>query len=413
MKNAPQHWVSLDSMMQESDEGRLFVDPGNATVRDMSDVRILSFRPDTVRQLYRGKLKADVLDLFHEPGLVTFMGKRWHAGRISRDSGYQYKLQNADLGILLLIKSFHANKETEGNHLKIELSPQFLHSYSEQEVQQRIDELAQGVLENWCHGGCAVHIAADVQGWEPPSDFEARLHCRSKKVRTYNGLDEWDIDSHAVRYGRGESFLFGAPNQTQLAVYNKTDEARAGDKLDYWRNVWNQSGEYDPEEAVYRIEIRYHHNVVNQFARATVDHETGELFDLTSYEGLYPHLTGLWGYGFRSFRYLARPGWFDPFWTILTRLRMPEHSDTVEYRRGYKSADGFSGKNIELLLGNFVSCCARWNLSKNKSWQALQDMPFFDMIREHYANKGKGERELRNHMRKLLEERWVRYGRAV
>src|SRR5690554_6188046 len=119
----PKHFVSVDSRAVESQTGRMFVDPSSGSVFDMSAMSVVSFRTDTVRQLYRGRLKSDVLELFDKPGLVNFDGYSWYAGRIGRDSGYQYQLQNADLGIILLIKSFHSAPEHEGNHLKIEVSP--------------------------------------------------------------------------------------------------------------------------------------------------------------------------------------------------------------------------------------------------------------------------------------------------
>ena len=105
----PRDFVRLDMLAREDANGRLFVDPGNARIVDLSKVRLLHCGVDTVRQLYRGLLRPELLSLFDKPGaIVDFAGERWHAGRVSKDSGYQYKLQNADLGFVLLIKNYNA-----------------------------------------------------------------------------------------------------------------------------------------------------------------------------------------------------------------------------------------------------------------------------------------------------------------
>lgn len=407
------HLVSVDHLGNESDEGMFFVDPGTGQVIDMSCFRCVSFRTDTVRQLYKGILCTDVLDLFEAPGLVKFEGYTWDARRIGRDSGYQYKLQNQDLGVILLIKSFHASADKEANHLKIELSPHFIHAHTELELQFKIDVFADAVLKDWSYGGVAVHIAADVQGWKPPRDFESKLHCRSRRVRSYHGIESVDFDTMSVTYGRGESFLFGSPAGMQLGVYDKTEEATLRDKLDYWRHTWNHSGDYDQEQSVYRVELRFHHSVVNQFSDGSIDHTTGEVFDFSCYKNLYPHIAGLWAYGIDSFRYLTRPGYFDPAWSLLARQVWPEIPQDVQYKRHYKQADTFSGKNIELFIGNFISCCTRHNMRPGMAWKAIQQVPFYDIVREYYLLKGKSEREFREHIVYLMKERRIRYGRAV
>lgn len=90
----------------ESAEGRLFLDLGKVGFVDLSGVRLLRCGVDTVRQLYRGMIRPEIMALFETPGaMVDFAGQRWHSGRVGRDSGYQYKLQNADLGFVLLVIS--------------------------------------------------------------------------------------------------------------------------------------------------------------------------------------------------------------------------------------------------------------------------------------------------------------------
>src|SRR5690606_6757142 len=101
----------------------------------------------------------------------------------------------------------------------------------------------------------------------------------------------------------------------QLAIYNKTLQARATDKLDYWEGVWRRRDSfdegdplnYDPEQPVWRIELRYHHSIVQQLASGSVDVRTGEPIETDSYSAFAGHLDGLWRYGLSQFKLLARP----------------------------------------------------------------------------------------------------------
>ena len=413
MAKAPNHMVSLGPDMLEAPDGRIFVDAGTCEVTDLTDFKMVHFGTDTVRQLYRGTIKPGVLDLFESRDMVEFAGYDWMPGRTGRSSGYQFRLQNADLGLILLIKSFHVDEDNEGPHLKIEVSPHCIKAHTPAQLQQLLDILASDVLSDSVASGTAIHIALDFQGWEPPADFEARLHCRSKRVASVQGIQSLDWDSESATYGRGQSWRFGAANGLQMALYNKSQEAKAHDKLDMWQHNWEQSGQYDPEKPVWRLEMRFHHSVVRQFSEGTVDTETGEAFDFDSYYGLVDHRDGLWRYALRQFKFLARPGWFDPVWTVLSRQKLCDDEYHVDYKRYHKTAAGFSGKNVELLLGNFISCAARMRLTFEQTWRALHALPVYDLIRDHYLNKGKSSTEIQAHVLKLLKERVVRYGKAV
>ncbi|HBO5529581.1 hypothetical protein ACLBVN_33270, partial [Pseudomonas aeruginosa] len=108
----------------KSPKGMLFMDPLNGQFTDLSGVRILRCGVDTVRQLYNGKLRPEVMALFDlSVDVVEFAGYEWSKGRIGRDSGYQYRLQNAEMGLILLIKNHNIKVDTIGSHLKIEVSP--------------------------------------------------------------------------------------------------------------------------------------------------------------------------------------------------------------------------------------------------------------------------------------------------
>ena len=82
-------------------------------------------------------------------------------------------------------------------------------------------------------------------------------------------------------YDRSQSFKFGVAGAVQLAIYNKTIQARTVDKFDYMEHKWDESTKlddctsgYDPEQDVFRVEVRFHHSVIQQFALGTCNTET-------------------------------------------------------------------------------------------------------------------------------------------
>jgi len=411
----------------EDSQSRLFVDPGTARIVDLSKVRLLRCGVDTVRQLYRGLIRPEVMALFEKPGvMVEFAGEFWHAGRVGRDSGYQYKLQNADLGFILLIKNFNAKLDQIGPHLKIEVSPHAIDALSPERLQERMDYYAAAVMTHRERNQCAVHLALDLQGWTPPADLTARMHCRARANRDISGIKEIQWTMEAATYGRGQSFLFGSAGGVQLGIYNKTIQARSQDKLDFCESIWRRRDSfdpadpenYDPEVDVWRIELRYHHSVIQQFASGSIDAKTGQALETDSYAAFSAHLDGLWRYGLGQFKLLARPGYFEPIWTLIrddTRVDVPVDSlvDETEYKRYYKTSRGFSGKNVELFLGNFVSLLARERVGAKTAFDRLKEWECWPVIRDHYASKDMTERDLYKHIKNLLQERHVRWGRAI
>ncbi|MDR7025924.1 hypothetical protein [Pseudomonas peli] len=420
--------MRLNAITAEEDKrGRLFIDPGNYSLSNLSGVRLLRCGVDTVRQLYRGMIRPQIMALFDNPGvLVEFAGQRWHAGRVGRDSGYQYKLQNADLGIILLVKNFNAKLDNIGPHLKIEVSPHAIDSLSPERLQARLDFYAAQVLTHVELNQCAVHLALDLQGWTPPADLVARMHCKARTHRDITGINEINWATKSSTYGRGETSMFGSASGVQLCIYNKTEQARATDKLDYWESVWRRRDSfdetdpdnYDPAQDVWRVELRYHHSIIQQFASGSVDLHTGQIIDTSSFEGFAAHLDGLWRYGLRQFKLLIRPGYYAPIWTLIrddVRVDLPVDSllDDTEYKRYYKTSRGFSGKNVELFLGNFVSLLARERVGARRAFHTLKDWDCWPVIRDHYAAKGMDEDALYKHIKGILEERHIRWGRAV
>ncbi len=407
--------------------GRIFVDPSTAAIADLSKVRLLRCGVDTVRQLYRGLIRPEIMVLFEKPGsMVEFAGQVWHSGRVGRDSGYQYKLQNADLGFVLLVKNFNAKLESIGAHLKIEVSPHAIEAMSPERLQERMDYYAAAVLTHRERNQCAVHLALDLQGWKPPVDLVARMHCRARNHRDISGINEIQWAMKSSVYGRGETSMFGSAGGVQLCIYNKTEQARATDKLDYWQGVWRARDSFDPADPqnydpaadVWRVELRYHHSVIQQFASGSVDTQSGAVIETDSFSEFSAHLDGLWRYGLRQFKLLRRPGQYEPIWTLIrddVRVDLPVNSlvDQTEYKRSYKTAAGFSGKNVELFLGNFISLLARERVGAKVAFDRLKEWECWPVIRDHYAAKEMSERDLYKHIKNLLQERHVRWGRAI
>lgn len=419
--------VQDDGQILESLTGRLFLDSKLAKLTDLSGVRLLRCGVDTVRQLYRGLIRPEVLALFDQkPGIVDFAGFRFHFSRVGRDSGYQYKLQNADLGLILLLKNANAKPDSIGSHLKIEVSPHAIDNRSPERLQELLDFLAAAALHHVERNQCAVHIALDFQGWAPSSDFVAHLHCKAQAERRRDGIQSYGWEETAAVYGRGQSFTFGSVGGVQLALYNKTLQARAIDKLDYWQGVWRRTDSlddqdpmnYDAEAPVWRLELRYHHSVVEQFAHGSCSVHTGEILNSTGFSELVPHLDGLWRYGLQNFRLMSRPGVLDAFWQLCrddVRVEAEVDSllgDTV-YKRRYKTAGGFSGKSIDIVMGGLISLLARERIDAKKGFKAIRQLPIWPTIKEHYAARGMTNGDVLKMISERLEERLVRFGMAV
>ena len=149
-----------------------------------------------------------------------------------------------------------------------------------------------------------------------------------------------------------------------------------------------------------------------------MDVHSGAIIDTQSFAAFAGHLDGLWRYGLSQFRLLSRPGRYEPIWTLIrqdVRVDLPVDSllENTEYKRHYKTARGFSGKNVELFLGNFVSLLARERVGAKKAFNRLTEWECWPVIRDHYAAKGMDSLALYRHIRDLLEERHIRWGRAV
>lgn len=418
------HQERMNEHGEFHDKGRIFINPKTGAFSDLSNVRLLRLGVDTVRQMYRGQIRLEVLDLCELGGVVEFGGYSWVAGRVGRDSGYQYKLQNADLGLILLIKNFNVKSDQHGPHLKIEVSPHLIEYKTPVNLQHMLDQLANQVLTDCEPNQCAVHLALDVQGWEPPADTVARMNCRSRRVREISGIDSIEWAANASVYGKNETFMFGNANGLQLSIYQKTKQARATDRLDYWQTVWGRcyadldTPLFDPALDVWRIELRFHHSVVQQFADGSFCTKTGELIGTRTFAELAPHLQGLWQYGFEAFKLLEQKGVYAAAWSLFCHDPVVQSgaeclSKKHHYKRHYKTASGFSGKNIELFLGNLVSIAGRERIGAGKLHAQLKKFSGYKVILEYFENKGLSENDIYHWLKEKLTERQLRWGVAV
>lgn len=389
---------SLESIaVQSQDErGRIFTS-GLGQV-NLSAVTFLHEGVDTVRQLYEGILKPDVLDYIkavYELGpshrLIDVLGRQWLLGSGGK-SGYRYRLQDNDLGLILLIGSRYVEETSAGSHLKVELSPHFIDARNEKSIQCYLNNLAARLLANPRPLGCQVHLCVDLQGWEPPKNFLDLLVTRSRRRVDHTGIGrvEFSLSEIAAVYGNSQSYLFGSASGLQFSMYRKDLQVKAVDKAHFWSSVWNRRTDedfkplYDPSKPVWRFEFRFHHSVINEFA---------EFLDepLASFTDLVPHLTGLFRYALGNFRLNAvsstasgasssyRGLYIDPMWQLLLQdVRILAPDQGLFYKRARKQPGKGNEKNVLLSVGNMLSIYARNGLDPLKSFYFLTQSGIFD-----------------------------------
>lgn len=349
---------------------------------DLVDVNLLRAGVDTVRQLYSGVCQFDVFDYVkdkYEGGfkeIIELGGIQWLLGS-GGASGYRYRLQNSALGLILFFGSRYAESDKDGAHLKIEVSPHHIDRRSVNEIQGQLDQLALFLIEYPTPTGVAVHVALDVQGWEPPSDFERRLVCRSKRKVTYEGLESVEFDSLSqvsAIYGDRETFLFGTASALQFTLYRKDIEIRKRDKMHFWHDVWDKStgGELSPETAfkhhlpVWRFELRFHHSVIQEFGLG-IDEK------LLTFKQVSQHLTGLWRKGLDSYRLDKTRTYIDPFWQMISDdVEVYQPAKALLYKRAKKQPGFGNEKNVLLALGNLLSIYARNKFTTHQAYQYLK-----------------------------------------
>lgn len=410
------HFKRYDKLFNESPLGRNFEHPIDGFL-DLSSIKILYSSVDTVKQLYKLHLDSELIDSLQDTlentvsRVITykFAGYEWLLRR-GGASGYQYNLQNSELGLVLLIKSRYAKLDCDGTHLKIEVSPKLITEHSVSSLQLLLDNIADLVAlkGNYTSSGCAVHLALDFQGWEPPKSFNNLVTCRSRRITDRHGISELTLDNDICSvHGKGQSYLFGSAATVQMAVYNKSLEARASDKLDYMEQCWSSkrldfdTTVYDPEMPVWRIEIRYSHSVINQFSDMNIQPPSSEkdpidTSRLTSFESLAPHLGGLWEYGLNNFRYDHNTKYIHPAWSVfMTESDFNQYETGFSYKRKYKTAGIGNEKNIAIALGNMLSIFARNKINSVKAYAFLKKSGIWSDIVHYFRVRGMNKADIK------------------
>ena len=157
--------------------------------------------------------------------------------------------------------------------------------------------------------------------------------------------------------------------------------------------------------------MRFHHSVIQQFTLGTCNTETGEIgVKMSTYSDIISHIQALWKYGLKSFKLKYNSNYIDPIWTILQDdivFKFPESSYTnnLHYKRYYKKPTSFSGKNYQLILGNFLSACARKSMNSKTVIRERQSMSIWQDIALHYERMMTTENQLIEKLKESYQQR--------
>lgn len=342
---------------------------------DLSDVRVLHAGVDTVKQLYKCSLRLERLgeiEALESGSVLNAGGQDWKVSRSGKKAGYQYILSNQDIGFVVLLKSFYAEAERHASHLKIEVSPWVIKQHSAETLTKRIDEIARIFAVELAPAGIAVHVAVDVKNLNIANDFENRFVARSKKSTKFSGISDlqFDLSEASVVYGDRQTMTWGSAGGLQFSIYDKVTEAIKSDKIDFWEGIWRDmpsvgdpfESEYQPGDSVRRIEARFHHSVIQQFANGTLDNE-GNPIRLRDYSDVALHLTALWRYALDVYRLQHSHRYIDPLWQLLIEdVRIYHPAPALIYRRERAPSTPNIRRNVAMWLGNVARVGARRRL---------------------------------------------------
>lgn len=417
-RSAVRPWVRLGLDGEPSDKGVLFSAPsGPLELRDMSQKVVCFAGVDTVRALYVGTVRADWRERVEslETGSVVRIGKtEFLFKRMGKAAGYRFSLQASDLGVQALFGSFYSQLENPGGHLKIELSPHFIAGRGVDVIQAALDALARQLLHDCAPSGVAVHLACDVQGWEP-GVIGNRLVTRARRRAEYEGVTDvaFDLSEVSATYGGGQTFTLGLPNSLQMCLYRKDIEVLRRDKVDYWRERWLSFtfGDFNQLNDVWRLEMRFHHSVVRELGRS-------QGADWKSFAQVAPHLTDLWRYalGVHRLHDDSTRKRIDPMWQLLADDLTFHHPATGAelFRQRETSVDSLA-KNIQGLIGNILALAAKRNhdgasdevLAGRVLW-SLRQLACWREIARYYSDRRMNEAQLQDSLTERLRERRLR-----
>ncbi|NMG49199.1 hypothetical protein GO613_13910 [Azoarcus communis] len=371
---------------------------------------------DTVKQLYSGRLSLNRLgeiEALYEQGFgecIELGGHVWALGSGGK-SGYQYRLQNSDLGLICFVKSRYAEKTDSASHLKIEASPHWLHPRSADQMGDELDALAQHFFDDKpAPAGVAVHLCADLQGWAPPANFQDTLVTRARRMVSHQSQNVlfMNMGEIASTFNQGQSYLIGSASTVQFAMYRKDIQAKATDKLDFWSEIWRSApGEsfdkpaYNPERPVWRLEFRFHHSVLAEFGRgAAQDMEYGFTLQGAVWAGIRgacKHLQGLWSYGLNSFRSEMKASkrgyrYYAPVWQfLLDSVQFAPPVGDCFYKRVKKTPGVGNEKNLMLALGNLLSVYARNSFNVARAYACIKASGIYDDLYNYFERRAYGK----------------------
>ncbi|PPD46032.1 MAG: hypothetical protein CTY16_09510 [Methylobacter sp.] len=387
---------------------------------DLSNVEVVGASVDTVRQLYFGIPKPYLIESFQqeieqkEQFFHLAMPNEndrshtepFHLAKMGKVARYRYKLQNNELGVVILFGSYYNLIENEGQHLKIELSPKFISCRTAKSIQDYMDTLASRLLMKYEAKGCSVHLACDYQNFTLPRNFLDHLSTYSRTIKAYDGvsqIDLSDISEAVTTYGspkQERNYLIGKPDCVQMAIYDKSYEIVKSDKVDYFHNEWGtySLGVYDPEKVVRRIEARIHHKVIREIGQ-------GMGVQLESFEHVSEYLTNIWRYALKINRFNLIQGkdMLHPFWQLLMEdVHFYVPAQNFEVSRKKKQSVDPVAKNITSLVGNFISLCVRQGYDHDDVMIFLKAMPVWGRIRQYYKERGLNETDIRENIKKSM-----------
>lgn len=413
MKSFGKFWERVVAYEGRPDpHGNLFVSPLGQWNADTLDV--LHHGIDTVKQLYAGIIRADVLLMvsnLYALGVgqfLDFAGNRWLL-KSGGQGGYRYILQNSDYGVLVHLQSRFIQPDLSGSHLKIELSPHFIYERSIDEIQEVLNNLASLFLLQVEPAGVAVHLALDCHGLEVPEDFD-RILTTKARARRFSGAENVEfigLSQIAQVYNRAETYMFGSASGLQFALYRKDIQAREADKLHFWRPIWEKATNpevfpetvYSESKPVWRLEFRFHHTVIQEFAEGTG-------FDASSLKTVAPHFTGLWQYALNNFRLDQSATYIRPEWQYFMQDIVFNHkSPHLLYKRAKKKPGELNGRALAIAFGGLTSVYARNGFSLEYCFKALQQSGIFEDLCAHYGRKELGFDYTLSEARAVVHER--------
>lgn len=382
-----------NSLEKPDPKGRIF--KGKRITFDLSHILFCLTSVDTIRQLYSGFLRPEILEavkLASEGGGFYEMSPNqfWSVGRLGKASGYRYRVQNNDEGVTILLSSYYVDEKRQGAHFKVELSPHFIALRGVRQIQAELNAYARRFMPTFEPTGCAIHLALDVQGWSPSADFQDRFTTRSHSQRDYNGATDITFESLAEvsstfgRQGR-QTIMFGKANSLQATIYNKSDEILRSDKVDYFHERWarftkESPSKFDPLEPVWRIEMRFHHSVIRELAES-------QGANWKTFEHVSEFLTDLWRYALESQRLEYSATYIDPCWQLFRDDAEFLHpASGIRLRRVKKLDNSAIGRNYGCLLGNLITISARKGYDAKKVLRQLRNLgiSFYDDFLRYY-----------------------------